>query len=158
MWINSDGKFPLAVCVAMFCGCVKGGHTQLARDQLKVLAPQKPQHRLLLAPCRHSPPRLGRGPVSASVAGALRRAHAHPNRLVHPHLLAVAYLQSGVSANCRPGESAGTWALPNNMVNTDRAAAARAPHGSWWTSAPRINLPAVTPVASHALLNVRFVT
>jgi hypothetical protein len=35
---------------------------------------------------------------------ALRRAHAHPNRLVHPHLLAVAYLQSGVSANCRPGE------------------------------------------------------
>jgi len=40
------------------------------------------------------------------VAGALRRAHAHPNRLVHPHLLAVAYLQSGVSANCRPGDYA----------------------------------------------------
>jgi hypothetical protein len=38
------------------------------------------------------------------VVGALRRAHAHPNRLVHPHLLAVAYLQSGVSANCRPGD------------------------------------------------------
>jgi hypothetical protein len=38
------------------------------------------------------------------VWGALRRAHAHPNRLVHPHLLAVAYLQSGVPANCRPGE------------------------------------------------------
>src|SRR5688572_22404966 len=59
---------------------------------------------LLLAPCRHPPPRLGRGPVSASVLAALRRAHAHPNRLVHPHLLAVAYLQSGVSANCRPGD------------------------------------------------------
>jgi hypothetical protein len=31
----------------------------------------------------------------------------------------------------RPCSSAGIRALPNNMVNTDRAAAARAPHGSW---------------------------
>jgi len=36
------------------------GHSQVARDQLQVLAPQEPQHRLLLAPRRHPPPRLGR--------------------------------------------------------------------------------------------------
>ena len=83
---------------------LRGGHPELARQQFQILAPQKPQHRLLLASRRHPPPRLGRGPGSASVVGALRRAHAHPNVLVHPHLLAVAYLQSGVSANCRPGD------------------------------------------------------
>src|SRR4051794_25005624 len=60
------------------------GHSQLARDQLQILAPQEPQHRLLLAARRHPPPRLGRGPVSASVVGALHRAHAHPCSLVHP--------------------------------------------------------------------------
>jgi len=37
--------------------------------------------------------------------GALRRAHAPSNLVVHPHLLAAPYLQSGVSANCRPGEN-----------------------------------------------------
>src|SRR3954449_13445728 len=61
-----------------------GGDAELARDQLQLLAPQQAEHRLPLAPGRHPPPRLGRGPVSASVAGALRRAHAHPNVLVHP--------------------------------------------------------------------------
>src|SRR4051794_38811882 len=60
------------------------GHSQLARDQLQILAPQEPQHRLLLAARRHPPPRLGRGPVAASLVGALRRAHAHPCSLVHP--------------------------------------------------------------------------
>jgi hypothetical protein len=74
-----------------------------AGDQ--VLAPQQAEHRLLFASCRHSPPRLGRGPVCASVGGALRRAHAYPNSLVHPHLLAASYLQSGVSANRRPGDT-----------------------------------------------------
>jgi hypothetical protein len=61
-----------------------GGDTEFARDQLQVLAPQQAEHRRLFASCRHSPPRLGRGPVSASVGGALRRAHAYPNSLVHP--------------------------------------------------------------------------
>src|SRR5689334_16983495 len=61
-----------------------GGDAELARDQLQVLAPQQAEHRFLLAACRHPPPRLGRGPVSASVPGALRRAHAHSNALVHP--------------------------------------------------------------------------
>src|SRR5689334_19233047 len=61
-----------------------GGDAELARDQLQVLAPQQAEHGLPLASRRHPPPRLGRGPVSASVAGALRRARAHPNVLVHP--------------------------------------------------------------------------
>src|SRR3954453_3345181 len=40
------------------------GRSQLARDQLQVLAPQEPQHRFLLASRRHPPPRLrgGAGP------------------------------------------------------------------------------------------------
>lgn len=46
--------------------------------------PRKRVKPILLATCRHPPPRLGHGPVFASVAGALRRAHAHLNSLVHP--------------------------------------------------------------------------
>jgi len=63
---------------------VGGGHPELARQQFQILTPQQPQHRLLLAARRHPPSALARGPACASVVGALRRAHARPNVLVHP--------------------------------------------------------------------------
>ena len=111
------------------------GHAQLARDQLQVLAPQEPQHRLLLAPRRHPPPRLGRGPVSASVVGALRRAHAHPNRLVHPHLLAVAYLQR--CGNGPTPEMTGETAVPqSDGVNGVRGSAPGIIEGQPWSTMP----------------------
>src|SRR4051794_41650543 len=61
-----------------------GGDAELARDQLQLLAPQQAEHRLPLAPGRHPPPRLGRGPVSARVAGAPPPAPPPPHRLRHP--------------------------------------------------------------------------
>ena len=60
------------------------GHTQLTGEQFQVLAAQQAEHGLLLAPRRHPAPVPGCGPVSASVVGALGRAHTRPNRLVHP--------------------------------------------------------------------------
>ena len=47
---------------------------------------------------------LGLGLASASVLGALHRTHAHPMSSSILHLLAVLYLQSGVSKNHRPGD------------------------------------------------------
>jgi hypothetical protein len=75
------------------------------------------------------------------VVGALRRAHAHPNRLVHPHLLAVAYLQSGVSANCRPGD----W-------TTYRRLRAKAQHLEWAMSAAAAERFRMTPEELDELL------
>src|SRR5919107_215836 len=65
------------------------------------LAPEQPEHRLLLAACRHPPllPGSERRLGCTSVSGAPRRAHPCSNI----HLLAGSYPQSGVSRNCRPG-------------------------------------------------------
>src|SRR4051812_45748967 len=55
-----------------------------ARAPPRPPAAQRPRARPPLAPRRHAPPWRGRGPASASVWGALRRARAHPDLVVHP--------------------------------------------------------------------------
>src|SRR4051812_18001753 len=63
---------------------LRGRHPPPAGHQLEAPPPQQAAPRPPLPPRRHPPPERGRGPVSASVWGALRRAHAHPVLLVHP--------------------------------------------------------------------------
>jgi phenylpropionate dioxygenase-like ring-hydroxylating dioxygenase large terminal subunit len=79
-----------------------GRHLELARGQLQVLAPQQAEPGVLLAACRHPPP--GRNPACASVLGALRRNHAHPDLLVHPSPPCRSLPAKRVSRICRPGE------------------------------------------------------